>query len=221
MKKNLIFEEASWMLTEEARTDNRLNPIDLDVLIVMQFIKDGKEYDKDGWFNIILKAGKRVTTSVQGTLSDFGLKCDYSTVTRSINKLQRLEYIEYEIGNSTKGIWPKARILKGTVDMPKHQNDEKLTPCDTVDYSVIATKDKYKDKYKEKEKEKDKENKKEIIKEKTKENSTDDILNDYFTERSSCGNWGNFVMVYPSVHSLGIDLSALRVAYAKHYGILI
>ena len=214
MKQQLVLEECEWKLTDETKTDKRLNPIDFDVLTVLQIIKDGKGSYDDGWFNIILKHGKNIRTSLQGELKAFGVNCDYTTVMRSINKLWSFGYIEYKRGffnkTTNKGCWPKIRILKGTIEINDCQSDEYddiemtddynsfLTDCDTADYSDIAIAQE-----KEKEKEKDKENKKEIIKEKRK-------LKEYFENKSTDCTWGTFVSFNPSVYSLNIELDEVK-----------
>ena len=212
MKQQLVLEECEWKLTDETKTDKRLNPIDFDVLTVLQIIKEGKGSYDDGWFNIILKDGKNIRTSLQGELKAFGVNCDYTTVMRSINKLWSFGYIEYKRGffnkTTNKGCWPKIRILKGTIGINDCQSDEYddiemtddynsfLTDCDTADYSDIAI-------AQEKEKEKDKENKKEIIKEKRK-------LKEYFENKSTDCTWGTFVSFNPSVYSLNIELDEVK-----------
>ena len=125
------------MLTDEAKLDQRLNPIDRNVLAVLQFIKDGKGTNEDGFFDIILKTGDGISSSLQGWMKGFGVPCDYASIMRSINKLERFGYLNYERGFYNKftqrGDYPKIKILKGTVDMEDAvSNDDSSGSCGDI-----------------------------------------------------------------------------------------
>lgn len=131
MKKFKLIEETQYMLTDETRSDRQLNAVDLNLLAILQFIKDGKASNSD-WFNVLIKHpnGKwndDKYTSVEKYFKEFGVKTDYTTLNRSINKLQRLGYIEYKTGfynNQTKsGQTPKIRLLRGTVNLKGNITD--------------------------------------------------------------------------------------------------
>lgn len=120
MKKQKILEECEWILTEEAKKDSVLNPIDKNVLVVLQFMKDNTETREDGFFEVFINKSAKVKNTLTNTLEEMGVKADYTTVMRAINKLCRLGYIDYKRGfwskNSNYNKWPEFRILKGTVD---------------------------------------------------------------------------------------------------------
>lgn len=173
MKKFKLIEETQYMLTDETRSDRQLNAVDLNLLAILQYVKDGKT-NNSNWFNILIKHPKGKWdddryTSIEKYFDEFGVKTDYTTLNRSINKLQRLGYIEYKTGfynNNTKtGMTPRIIILKGTINIDGSINcsdiaiakensvyDEavKLIIGDSDSYSDIAIA-KEKEKYKEKE----------------------------------------------------------------------
>jgi len=223
MKKQKVIEEVDWMLTDEAKNDPKLNPIDLDVLAILQFIKDGKDTDKNGFFNIILKDGKDIRMSLQGSLKDFGVSCDFSTVSRTVNKLERFGYLEYHRGfyhkDTKSGRWPRIRLIKGTIEKSNQLSniesecywiiestteeecnnivrDNKISYCNTEDYSDIAIAQ---------EKEKEKENKKEKLKIKTKEE-----VKEYFSKKYTNCSWETFLKLNPSVTSFDLPLKDLE-----------
>ena len=123
MKTNKIVDEAQYMLTEETRKDKMLQPIDLNVLAVCQYVANFKQldYDKDGWFILpIAERDKIKATSIQGYLSKWGVKVGEDTVRRSVNKLVYLSYLQYKKGYyhcSTQSQLSEIKILKGTVPM--------------------------------------------------------------------------------------------------------
>ena len=123
MKTNKIVDEAQYMLTEETRKDKMLQPIDLNVLAVCQYVANFKQqdYDKDGWFILpIAERDKIKATSIQGYLSKWGVKVSEDTVRRSVNKLRYLGYLEYKKGyyhSSTQSQLSEIKILKGTIPM--------------------------------------------------------------------------------------------------------
>lgn len=123
MKTHKIIEEAQYMLTEETRKDERLNPIDLNVLAVCQYVANFKQqdYDKDGWFILpIAERDKIKAISIQGYLSKWGVKVGEDTVRRSVNKLRYLGYLEYKKGyyhSSTQSQLSEIKILKGAIPM--------------------------------------------------------------------------------------------------------
>lgn len=173
MKKFKLIEETQYMLTDETRSDKQLNAVDLNMLAILQFIKDGKASGSN-WFNILIKHPKAKWdndnyTSVEKYFDEFGVKTDYTTLNRSINKLQRLGYLEYKTGfyNSTTktGMTPRITILKGTInidgsincsdiaiakELNNFEDNSKLTNNNSETYSDIAI-TKEKEKYKEKE----------------------------------------------------------------------
>lgn len=224
MKINKVLEMVDYTLTDETKKDNKLNPIDLNILAILQYIKDGKNTYKDGYFNIILKDGPTIKTSVQGVLSELGIDCNYTTVSISINKLWRMGYIDYKRGyynnDKQKGCWPKIKILKGTIDIKSCESDEcdtldnndsSLSNCNTEDYSVIAiAQENYKDK----------ENYKEKNKEKLKRNNKKNDIYEYLSQRSLGSSFELFCQSNPSVETLGIPMDELRLAYdeVKCYG---
>ena len=147
------------MLTDEAKLDQRLNPIDRNVLAVLQFIKDGKGTNEDGFFDIILKTGDGISSSLQGWMKGFGVPCDYASIMRSINKLERFGYLIYKRGFFNKaiqrGYYPKVKILKGTVDKEDAvSNNYSSESCGDIAFA----KEKEKEKKKENENDKQKEN---------------------------------------------------------------
>ena len=174
MKKFKLIEETQWMLTDETRSDRQLNAVDLNMLAILQYIQDGKASNSD-WFNVLIKHPKGKWdddryTSVEKYFDEFGVKTDYTTLNRSVNKLQRLGYIEYKTGfynNSTNsGMTPRIKLIKGTINIDGSINcsdiaiakensayDEavKLIIGDSDSYSDIAIA-KEKEKYKEKKK---------------------------------------------------------------------
>lgn len=161
MKKLKLVEEVDYMLTDEAKKDKMLNPVDLNMLAILQYIKDGKANNKD-MFSILIKQPKGKWddehTSIEKYFKEFGVQVDYTTLNRSINKLQRLGYLKYATGFYNKqtqsGQTPKIQILKGTIGLPT--DDIKLTDDISDSYSVIAiAKEKEKEKNKEKENTKD------------------------------------------------------------------
>ncbi len=123
MKTHKIIEEAQYMLTEETRKDERLNPIDLNVLAVCQYVANYKQldYDKDGWFILpIAERDKIKATSIQGYLSKWGVKVSDDTVGRSVNKLMYLRYLEFKKGyyhSPAHSQLSEIKILKGTIPM--------------------------------------------------------------------------------------------------------
>lgn len=175
MKKFKLIEETQYMLTDETRSDRQLNAVDLNMLAILQYIQDGKANNSD-WFNVLIKHPKGKWdddryTSVEKYFDEFGVKTDYTTLNRSINKLQRLGYIEYRTGfynNSTNsGMTPRIKLIKGTINIDGSINcsdiaitkensayDEavKLITGDSDSYSNIAIA-KEKEKYKENKKE--------------------------------------------------------------------
>lgn len=158
MKKFKLIEETQYMLTDETRSDRQLNAVDLNMLAILQYIQDGKASNSD-WFNVLIKHPKGKWdddryTSVEKYFDEFGVKTDYTTLNRSVNKLQRFGYIEYKTGfynNQTQsGQTPRIRLLKGTIKLNNNNSDS---------YSNIAiAKEKEKEKYKEKKKEKENNN---------------------------------------------------------------
>lgn len=177
MKKFKLIEETQWMLTDETRSDRQLNAVDLNMLAILQYIQDGKASNSD-WFNVLIKHPKGKWdddryTSVEKYFDEFGVKTDYTTLNRSINKLQRLGYIEYKTGfynNSTNsGMTPRIKLIKGTINIDGSINCSdiaiakensayneavKLIIGDSDSYNDIAIA-KEKEKYKEKKKEKE------------------------------------------------------------------
>lgn len=123
MKTNKIVDEAQYMLTEETRKDKMLQPIDLNVLAVCQYVANFKQldYDKEGWFILaIAERDKIKATSIQGYLSKWGVKVGEDTVRRSVNKLVYLSYLQYKKGyyhSSIQSQLSEIKILKGTVPM--------------------------------------------------------------------------------------------------------
>ena len=236
MKKQKIIEEVDWMLTAETNNDDTLNPIDLDVLAILQFVANEKvpRYKKDGWFIIPLgKNDKIKSTSLQQYLEDFGVIASYRTIQRVVSKLKAKKYIDYKQGfwniETKKGCLSEIKILKGTIpdyheivgdtsnacvsdDCVEMTSDEKISDCDTANYSgIVITTDTYSytNKYTY-----TNSNliKKEKIKEKyKKENKKEkDILEAYFAERTTRCYWDSFVYGNPSVYDLGIPLDNIQ-----------
>ena len=129
MKTHKIVDEAQYMLTEETRKDKMLQPIDLNVLAVCQYVANFKQldYDKDGWFILpIAERDKIKATSIQGYLSKWGVKVGEDTVRRSVNKLVYLSYLQYKKGyyhSSAQSQLSEIKILKGTVPMLMSSDD--------------------------------------------------------------------------------------------------
>jgi hypothetical protein len=121
MKTMIIVEEAAFMLTEETRNDKALNPIDLDVLAVCQYVANYKQldYDKDGWVILPLARNEKIkSTSLQEYLEQWGVSVSDDTVRRSVNKLRYLGYLEYKKGyyhSHSDSQLAEIKILKGTV----------------------------------------------------------------------------------------------------------
>ena len=232
MKKLKLIEEVEYNLTEETRADKRLNPIDLDILAVLQFVANEKvpSYNKDGWFILALKANPQIkSTSLETYMSNFEVKCDYTTIQRSINKLSILGYISYKKGfwnnKNHRGMLPEIKILKGTITdfhelvedasidsvsdtYNKTTSNTKITDCNTDSCSVIAIAtdtDTYTDTYS-KTNSKIKLNKKENIKEKNN-------IYEYLSQRSLGSSFELFCQSNPSVEKLGIPMDELRSAY--------
>lgn len=234
MKKLKLIEEVEYNLTEETRADKRLNPIDLNILAVLQFVANEKvpSYDKDGWFILALKANPQIkSTALETYMSNFEVKCDYTTIQRSINKLSILGYISYKKGfwnnKNHRGMLPEIKILKGTIPdfhelvedtsidsvsdtYNKTTPNTKITDCGTDCYSVIAiatdtNTDTYTDTYS-KTNSKIKLNKKENIKEKNN-------IYEYLSQRSLGSSFELFCQSNPSVETLGIPMDELRSAY--------
>lgn len=140
MKKQKIIDEVDWILTEEVKNDKRLNPIDKNVLAVLQFVANEKVHT-DGWFILPLKKNSTNTTSLVEYLEEFGIKCTYMTVFRTVTKLQYAGYIEYCKGFYNKieryGIFPRIRILKGTVSCNRKTYNGVIN-YDTSDYNDIV-----------------------------------------------------------------------------------
>ena len=140
MKKQKIIDDVDWILTEEAKNDKRLNPIDKNVLAVLQFVANEKAHT-DGWFILPLKKNSTNTTSLVEYLEEFGIKCTYMTVFRTVTKLQYAGYIEYCKGFYNKieryGIFPRIRILKGTVSCNRKTYNGVIN-YDTSDYNDIV-----------------------------------------------------------------------------------
>lgn len=239
MKKQKLIEEIGLYLTEDTIADKSLNPIDLNVLAMLQYVANEKvpRYNKDGWFIIPLgKNDKIKAVSLEEHLEDFEVKVTYRTIQRSISKLSLLKYIKYKQGfwniETKKGCLPEIKILKGTnpdfhelvedtsIDSVSNSCDEttsntKITDCDTDSYSdIVITTDTntYTDTYS-KTNSKIKLNKKENIKEKNN-------IYEYLSQRSLGGSFELFCQSNPSVGKLGIPMDELRAAYdeVKCYG---
>lgn len=141
MKKLKLIDEVDWMLTEEAKNDTRLNPIDKNILAILQWIANEKapRYNKDGWFIIPLgKSDKIKSTSLEKYMEDFDVPTSYRTIQRVVKKLQFMGYINYKQGfwnDKTKtGCLPEIKILKGTIPCYSEVSD-----CNTEDCSVIVS----------------------------------------------------------------------------------
>ena len=128
MKKTLIFDECEWILTDEARNDKYLNPTDKNVLAVLQYMFDEKTPFPDGFYSIVLRDANKAAYTLEGTLKEWGFRISERTISRSINKLWRLGYLEYKRGfwnNRThSGQPPRIRILKGTVVISNSGTDD-------------------------------------------------------------------------------------------------
>lgn len=121
MKTNKLIDEVGYMLTNETKADKRLNPIDKNVLALLQFFGDVKilKYNKGGWFPVSIKSNPKLKSmTLEDVLTDAGATATYTTIFRSIRKLVSLGYIEYKTGywnyNTFKGQLPYFHILKGT-----------------------------------------------------------------------------------------------------------
>lgn len=176
MKKFKLVEETHWMLTQETKADKNLNAVDLNLLAILQYIEDGKATHGD-WFRVLIKHpngkwNEDGYTSIEKNFADWDVPTTYSTLNRSVNKLQRLGYIDYKTGwynNTTgQGMTPMVRILKGTipikcsdiaiakgfgdvaVNSEQLVNSEKITTYKSATCSDIAIAyEKEKEKYKE------------------------------------------------------------------------
>lgn len=122
MKTNKEIDEVSYLLTEETKADKRLNPIDKDVLALLQFFGNVKilQHNKNGWFPLSIKSNPKLKSlTLQDMLKGAGIKADYTTIYRSVCKLVSLGYIEYKTGywnNQTfSGSLPYFHILHGTI----------------------------------------------------------------------------------------------------------
>lgn len=162
MKKQKLIEEVEYNLTEETRADKRLNPIDLNVLAILQYVANQKvpQYNKDGWFIIPLGENKKIkSTSLEQYMEEFEVPTIYRTIQRSVSKLSILGYIDYKQGfwniETKKGCLPEIKILKGTIPdfhelvedtsnesvsdtYDKTSSDTKITDCDTDSCSDIV-----------------------------------------------------------------------------------
>lgn len=229
MKKNKIIDEVNWMLTDEAKSDKRLNPIDLNVLAVLQFIGNDKapSYNKDGWFILPLGINDKIkSTSLQKYLEDFEIKTTYRTIQRTINKLSMLDYIKYKKGfynNEThSGMLPEIKILKGTIAdyheiventsndsisdiYDKISSNTKITDCDTERYSdIVITTDTYT--YTESNTNSNTNSKTEIYKN----------VFEFFKARTLGESFDLFRMQNPSIYGLGLSMDELRDAYKAY-----
>ena len=143
MKTLKIVEEAGYMLAEETREDKALQPIDLDVLAVCQYVANYKQldYNKDGWFILPLAKNDKIkTTSLQEYLKKWGVSVSDDTVRRSVTKLRYLGYLDYKKGcyyGVSKGQLSEIKILKGTNPMLL-QSEDNLTSGNPVDCGDIA-----------------------------------------------------------------------------------
>lgn len=224
MKKQKIIEEVDWMLTDDTKNDDTLNPIDLDVLAILQFVANEKvpRYKKDGWFIIPLGKNEKIkSTSLQQYLEDFGVTASYRTVQRVVSKLKAKKYIDYKQGgwsNKTySGRLSEIKILNGTIpdyheiveDIPNDSvsdncvetvNNTKITDCDTESYRdiVIST---YTHPYT---------NTDSYSKLKEKNKKEKDVLEDYFANKTIRCSWNSFVFSNPSVYNLGIPLDTIK-----------
>lgn len=122
MKTNKEIDEVGYLLTEETKADKRLNPIDKDVLALLQFFGNVKilQHNKNGWFPLSIKSNPKLKSlTLQDMLKGAGIKADYTTIYRSVCKLVALGYIEYKTGywnNQTfSGSLPYFHILHGTI----------------------------------------------------------------------------------------------------------
>ena len=123
MERFKLINEIQLMLTDEAKADKNLNAVDKNMLAILQYIKDGKA-NCSNWFNVLIKHPKGKWdddeyTSVEKYFAEFGVKTDDITLYRSINKLQRLGYINYETGvyYTKYGNVPRITLLKGTIGL--------------------------------------------------------------------------------------------------------
>lgn len=123
MKKFKLIEETGWMLTDEAKADKNLNAVDKNMLAILQFIEDGKATHSE-WFRILIKHPKGKWdddeyNSIEKLFDEFEVPVVYRTLNRSVNKLQRLGYIDYKTGwynNTThQGMTPMIKLIKGTI----------------------------------------------------------------------------------------------------------
>lgn len=159
MKKFKLIDETKWMLTDDTKADKNLNAVDLNMLAILQYIKDGKA-SNSSWFNVLIKHpkgkwGDDEYTSVEKYFAEFGVKTDYTTLNRSINKLQRLGYIAYKTGfynNQTKsGQTPRITLLKGTIDLNNTNSDS----CNDIAIAKEKENQKEKEKYNQNQKSKE------------------------------------------------------------------
>ena len=233
MKQQKILEEVDFMLTDEAKSDKRLNPIDLNVLAVLQFIGNDKapSYNKDGWFILPLGINDKIkSTSLQKYLEDFEIKTTYRTIQRTINKLSMLDYIKYKKGfynNEThSGMLPEIKILKGAISdyheiVENTSNDSisdiydkisyntKITDCDTERYSdIVITTDTYT--YTE-----SNTNSNTNSKTKSKTEIYKDVF-EFFKARTLGESFDLFRMQNPSIYGLGLPMDELREAYKAY-----
>ncbi len=178
MKKFKLIEEVGWMLTDEAKTDKNLNAVDKNMLAILQFIEDGKATHGE-WFRILIKHPKGKWdddeyNSIEKLFDEFEVPVVYRTLNRSVNKLQRLGYIDYKTGwynNTTgQGMTPMIKLVKGTIPIKcsdivtaKDNTEVTVNNENTVNSEKLTTdkSDAYSDNVTayEKEKKKEKENK--------------------------------------------------------------
>lgn len=243
MKKQKLIEEVEYNLTEETRADKRLNPIDLNVLAILQYVANQKvpQYNKDGWFIIPLGENKKIkSTSLEQYMEEFEVPTIYRTIQRSVSKLSILGYIDYKQGfwniETKKGCLPEIKILKGTIPdfhelvedtsnesvsdtYDKTSSDTKITDCDTDSCSdIVITTDTDTYSYTDTDTYSNtNSNTKEIKKENIKEKSN---IYEYLSQRSLGGSFELFCQSNPSVHKLGIPMDELKSAYneVKCYG---
>lgn len=136
MKTNKEIDEVSYLLTEETKADKRLNPIDKDVLALLQFFGNVKilQHNKNGWFPLSIKSNPKLKSlTLQDMLKGAGIKADYTTIYRSVCKLVALGYIEYKTGywnNQTfSGSLPYFHILHGTISTLVETSKEFIRDC--------------------------------------------------------------------------------------------
>ena len=238
MKKQKIIEEVYYYLTDETRADKRLNPIDLNVLAILQYVANQKvpQYNKDGWFIIPLGKNKKIkSTSLEQYMEEFEVPTIYRTIQRSVSKLSILGYIDYKQGfwniETKKGCLPEIKILRGTIcdfheivgdtsnacvsdDCVEMTSDEKISDCDTANYSgIVITTDTDTYSYTNTDTYTNSNLiKKEKIKETyiTENKKEKDILEAYFAERTTRCSWQSFVNANPSVYSLNVPLDNIK-----------